>query len=95
MLYYNTNKHEIKTDESQVVVYIPAVGLEKEDISVKTENSILIIEGDPKNRGKPFVKKFELDESLYQKGIKCNLKNGELKITIPKKQMKTRKIKIE
>jgi len=97
MFYYESNltKHEIKTDESQVVVFIPAIGLSKEEISVQTKGSALTIKGVPTDRGKPIFKEFELDDSLNSKDIKCHLKSGELKIIIPKRKSKARKITIE
>ncbi|KAJ4955365.1 hypothetical protein NE237_012148 [Protea cynaroides] len=81
---------DAKEDENALYVRIDMPGLGKEDVKVWVEQNTLIItgeakEGDEEGDGRKYSSRIDLPEKLYKLDeIKAEMKNGVLRLIIPK-----------
>jgi len=92
-----TVKHEFSKDENNYYVELALPSYEKEDINIDFENNILTISSEVNEKWKESFKKvFKIRQGIDSDKILAELKNGILKITLPKsEENKSRKINIE
>ena len=100
-----------RVDENAYMIEIDLPGVKKEDIEIATEDNVLTVSGERKMRetlkeedyykvesfyGK-FARSFTLPEDVDVEGIRAEMKNGVLEVTIPKRQdvHKSKKIEIK
>jgi HSP20 family protein len=98
----NTKKIKIETQETEAELIITAEvpGVAEENISIEYQNDYLTIKAERKEEKSTYSErlsgKFErsiyIDTKIDDDNIKAELKNGELKITLPK--VKNKKITI-
>ncbi|KAL5982247.1 hypothetical protein ACLOJK_016318 [Asimina triloba] len=90
---------DAREDENGLHLRIDMPGLAKEDVSVSAEQSTLIIKGEgPKESdendegGRRYSSRIDLPPELYSlEGIKAQMKNGVLRIYVPKVKEEERK----
>ncbi|XP_043715852.1 heat shock 22 kDa protein, mitochondrial [Telopea speciosissima] len=97
---------DAKEDENALYVRIDMPGLGKEDVKVVVEENTLIIKGeggkesDEEKDGRKYSSRTDLPENLYKLDeIKAEMKNGVLRVIVPKVKEEERKnvheVKIE
>ena len=98
---------DIYETEEGLVVVADLPGVTDEDLDVRVDNGILTIQANPKHalEVEPdyreyqlvrFFRQFELPEQVDQQKIAGEMKNGVLKLTLPKaEKAKPRQIKID
>ena len=87
-------------NEKEHIIEIELPGIEKEDVKIKTENSTLKIEFKKKHYNKDekveYYKKYQLINSEYDlNNINAELKNGILKLILPKKESSYKEIEVK
>lgn len=97
---------DAREDENGLHVRIDMPGLGKEDVNVSVEQNTLIIKGeggkesDDAESGRRYSSRIDLPDKLYKiDQIKAEMKNGVLRVTVPKVKEEERKdvvqVKIE
>jgi HSP20 family protein len=106
-----TGEMEMYEDDDNVVVKLKAAGFEPEQIDISIEGKVLSITGkieqekeeeDPKRkyyykemRNESFTRSISLPTSVKSEAIKAEMKNGILRVTLPKaEEVKPKKISI-
>jgi HSP20 family protein len=98
----------ISENEDSFIIAADMPGIDKNNIELKTEDNNLTVIGKADLVGKTeakyilrekrvgnYVRKFKLGESIDQDGIEAKLVNGQLLLTLPKKEsVKPRNIEI-
>lgn len=93
---------EAKEDSDALHLRIDMPGLGKEHVKVSAEQNTLIIKGEGEGEGEKeseeveagrrYSSRIDLPEGLYKMGeIKAEMKNGVLKVTVPKVKQEERK----
>lgn len=86
---------DLKEDESSLHLSMDMPGLGKEDVNVSVEENTLIIKGERGKEtelGRRYSTRIDLTPKLYKvDGIKAEMKNGVLKVVIPKVKEDERK----
>ncbi|KAL9250805.1 Small heat shock protein, chloroplastic-like protein [Drosera capensis] len=86
---------DLKEDESSLHLSMDMPGLGKEDVKVIVEENTLIIKGEGEKeteQAKRYSTRIDLTSKLYKvDGIKAEMKNGVLKVMIPKVKEDERK----
>ena len=89
------NKSEFINKDNEFLLIFQVPGLGKEDISVKIEENRLIIEGENDEEYSVKLRKvYKIPSGVKETEISAEVKNGILKILIPKEQPKALEIKI-
>lgn len=87
----NVYTHKTVNDEGVTLEFV-VPGLEKEDVSIFTDDKTLRISYSPEEEKSKFVKSFErsytMADDLDDKKINAKLENGVLTVTIPKSKKK-------
>ncbi|KAL9387575.1 hypothetical protein Peur_020699 [Populus x canadensis] len=96
---------DVKEDENGLFICMDMPGLSKEDVKVIVEQNTLVIKGEESKEGdgsgrRRYSSRLELPSNLYKlDGIKGEMKNGVLKLMVPKVKEEERKnvheVKIE
>ncbi|XP_065857892.1 heat shock 22 kDa protein, mitochondrial-like [Euphorbia lathyris] len=83
---------DVKEDEKAVYIKMDMPGVSKEDVKVSVEKNTLIIKGEEAieneegESGRRFSSRLELPSDFYKiDEIKAEMKNGVLKVVVPKK----------
>ncbi|GAB2224541.1 hypothetical protein Drorol1_Dr00005303 [Drosera rotundifolia] len=89
---------DVKEDESALHLQMDMPGLSKEDVKVYVEENTLIIKGEGGKQGEEeesrrrYSTRIELTPNLYKVDeIKAEMKNGVLKVVVPKAKEEERK----
>lgn len=91
---------EAKEDENALHLRVDMPGLGKEDVKISVEQNTLVIKGEEGERdsdeeeieGRRYSSRVELPPELYKvDGIKAEMKNGVLKVMVPKVKEEERK----
>ena len=111
----NVPSVNIKEKDTEFEVSLAISGLSKDDCNIEVENGVLTISSEKENENKEerknkyskyeynynsFSRSFTLPENIDEDKIKAETKNGELKISLPKKEIevvedKVKKIEIQ
>lgn len=86
---------DVKEDENTLVLRMDMPGLSKDDVKIAVEQNTLIIRGEASEKesdgdgdeetGRRYSNRIDLPPNLYKfDEIKAGMKNGVLKITVPK-----------
>ena len=88
---------DIVETEGELLLYMDMPGVEKDQIKVKLEKNVLVVDGqissNPYAELKPlyteynighFTRRFELSNEIDQTGIGATIDEGVLKLTLPK-----------
>lgn len=81
---------DVKEDENGLFICMDMPGLSKEDVKVIVEQNTLVIKGEESKEGdgsgrRRYSSRLELPSNLYKlDGIKGEMKNGVLKLMVPK-----------
>jgi HSP20 family protein len=84
----DTNNMKLEDDILTMEFDVP--GLSKKDISIRVEDSVLMIEGD--NEDRTFNKRYNISEDWDVSKTSAKVKDGVLKISIPKIEEKKTKV---
>ncbi|KAJ0049320.1 hypothetical protein Pint_15881 [Pistacia integerrima] len=89
---------DVKEDKDTLLLRMDMPGLSKEDVKISVENNTLIIKGeaqeesDDEESGRRFSSRLDLPPTLYKLDeIKAEMKNGILKLVVPKVKEEERK----
>ena len=88
----------VEETENEYLIYAELPGMEKKDINISIEDSVLSISGEKKSESKTeeknfhrfersygkFYRSFELPHSIDRENIDASYKNGVLHISLPK-----------
>jgi|TARA_R110001606_G_C14883498_1_gene591621 HSP20 family protein len=85
----NTNSN-MKLEDDVLTMEFDVPGLSKKDISIRVEDSVLLIEGD--NEDRTFNKSYKISEDWNVSKTSASVKDGVLKISIPKIEEKKAKV---
>jgi len=92
--FHNKSEFINKDNDYSLIFQVPGLG--KEDISVKIEDNKLIIEGENDEDYAIKIRKvYSLPTGVKENKISAEVKNGILKIILPKEKSKAIEIKIE
>lgn len=76
---------DVKEKENALHVRIDMPGLSREDVKLSLEQDTLVIKGEEEDEGRKFSSRIELPEEKYKADeIKAEMKNGVLKVVVPK-----------
>lgn len=104
-----TFKTDIRETESAYVIDAELPGFEKEEISVDIKDNVLTINAEHKEESKvdgearylsrertygSYTRRFELN-GIHTEGIEAEYKNGILSVTLPKEEVKGRRLEIK
>lgn len=95
---YEKHFTQVSSSDEQSVICMDVPGVEKEDINIEVEKDILTIKwmrkvGESESR---FFKRWELNKEFDVENISSELKNGVLRILIPRiKKEETKKIEVK
>ncbi|GFP88253.1 heat shock 22 kDa protein mitochondrial [Phtheirospermum japonicum] len=92
MTYHDSGKWKTKQSAEGLHLFMDMPGLGKEDVKVSVEQNTLMVTGegkkvfdDDKKTGRGYSNFFYLPEKVYKtKEIKAEMKNGVLKVFVPK-----------
>ncbi|MBI9072633.1 MAG: Hsp20/alpha crystallin family protein [Melioribacteraceae bacterium] len=82
----------VKDNNDKYILEVPVPGFEKENINLQVKESYLIIDG--KTEEHKFSRSFELGKKIDVEKINAELKNGILKVDLPKIESLTKEISI-
>ncbi|KAF8380489.1 hypothetical protein HHK36_027976 [Tetracentron sinense] len=89
---------DVKEDEEALYVRMDMPGLGKEDVKVLVEQNTLVIKGEGQKEseeeesGRRYTSRLDLPQNLYKLDqIKAEMKNGVLKVVVPKVKEEERK----
>ncbi|XP_010264261.1 PREDICTED: small heat shock protein, chloroplastic-like isoform X2 [Nelumbo nucifera] len=93
---------DVKEDENALYLRMDMPGLGKENVKVSVEQNTLIIKGegekesDEEKSGRRYSSRIDLPEKLYKiDQIKAEMKNGVLKVIVPKVKEEERKVVLQ
>lgn len=82
---------DVREDEDALQLKVDMPGLAKEDVKVSVEENTLIIKGEAEKeteeeeQRRRYSSRIDLTPKMYKiDGIKAEMKNGVLKVTVPK-----------
>ncbi|CAG7909693.1 23.5 kDa heat shock protein, mitochondrial-like [Brassica rapa] len=76
---------DVKDKENALHVRIDMPGLSREDVKLSLEQDTLVIKGEEHEEGRKFSSRIELPQEEYKANeIKAEMKNGVLKVVVPK-----------
>ena len=82
--------YDLKEDENSLYIFMDMPGLSKEDVKVTVEQNTLVIKGEKSKEGdeserRRYSSRLELPSNLFMLDeIKGEMKNGVLKLEVPK-----------
>ena len=89
---------DVREDDDALYLRMDMPGLSKEDVKVSVEQNTLIIKGEAAKESEDeadrrrFSSRLDLPDNLYQlDSIKAEMKNGVLKLSVPKVKEEERK----
>lgn len=90
---------DVKEDDSVLILRLDMPGLGREDVKVLVEQNTLTIKGEGEKEseseeesGRRYSSRLDLPPNLYKLGeIKAEMKNGVLKVVVPKVKEEERK----
>ena len=99
---------DIYETEQELVLVADVPGLAKESLEIRLDKDVLTLEGAMDDSFGPgetellreyrtgrYLRRFTLGEAIDRQGIRAKLKNGELKLVLPKaKEAKPRRIEV-
>ncbi|GAA0144693.1 hypothetical protein LIER_05073 [Lithospermum erythrorhizon] len=97
---------DVREDENSLHLRMDMPGLDKENVKISVEENTLVIKGEcekeseEEEHGRRYSSRLDLPPNLYKvDGIKAEMKNGVLKVVVPKVKEEERKdvvqVKIE
>jgi len=105
---YNVPATNVSEQDATYTITVAAPGLSKEDFSVEVEKNVLTISSEKEKSAETkedqftrkeysyesFSRSFVLPEDVLSDDIEANYKNGELILTVPKKEVTISKAKL-
>ena len=85
-----TTNSNMKLEDDVLTMEFDVPGLSKKDISIKVEDSVLLIEGD--NDDRTFNKRYNISEDWDASKTSAKVKDGVLRVSIPKIEEKKTKV---
>lgn len=89
---------DVKEDDNALYMKMDMPGLDKENVKVAVEENTLIIKGEGEKESEDeeyrrrYSTRLEIPQNLYKlDGIKAEMKNGVLKVVVPKVKQEERK----
>ncbi|KAJ8555616.1 hypothetical protein K7X08_013112 [Anisodus acutangulus] len=89
---------DVKEDDDALYIKMDMPGLDKENVKVSVEENTLIIKGESEKESEDeeyrrrYSTRLEIPQNLYKlDGIKAEMKNGVLKVAVPKVKEEERK----
>lgn len=89
---------DVKENEEALFLRMDMPGLDKEDVKISVEQNTLVVKGEDKDSedeeggGRRFSSRLDLPPNLYKiDSIRAEMKNGVLKLAIPKVKEDERK----
>jgi len=85
-----TTTDNMKLEDDVLTMEFDVPGLSKKDISIRVEDSVLSIEGD--NEDRTFNKRYNIGKDWNVSKTSAKVKDGVLKVSIPKVDEKKSKV---
>jgi HSP20 family protein len=89
------NPHfDVTEDTAQIVLEADVPGVKQEQLDIQIENNVLTVKGE-RNPARTFSRTFKLPETVDAEKISAQLRDGVLKLTLPKRaEAQPRQIKV-
>jgi HSP20 family protein len=84
---YSKEEYYVSSDDKQVTIEMPMVGISKENLKIDVEDSMLVIKAISSIKSKAvrnINKSWYIDDSVDISAIAAKLENGLLTVTLPK-----------
>ena len=84
---YSRDEYYVTSDDKQVTIEMPLVGMSKDNLKIDIEDNMLIIQATTSIKSKAvrnIKKSWYIDDSIDVSAIAAKLENGLLVVTLPK-----------
>jgi HSP20 family molecular chaperone IbpA len=84
---YSRDEYYVSSDDKQVMIEMPLVGISKDDLKIEIEDNMLIIQATSSKKSKSvrnIKKSWYVDDSIDVSAIAAKLENGLLVVSLPK-----------